>query len=133
MQYKSFTTNLSNLSRYRKDKEDLKLKLEALETAEQGVGAIDYSKIPGSPNPSQMALKRLELVDKVDALQTELYFLEIAIIQVESTLSRMPEDLQGMLIDIFAKGKTYREVGLKHGFSDNGFWHYLKRETERYL
>lgn len=133
MDYKSFTINLMNLNRYKKDADDLKLKLEALENIEEGVSGIDYTRIPTRGNPSQKALKRLDLVDKVDALREELYFIQIAIIQIEAILSRMPEELQTMLREKFIMGMTYSQLGEKYGYSDHGMWQMMKREAEKYL
>lgn len=133
MDYKTFTSNLSNLNRYKESEKALKIKLDALETIEQGVSGIDYTRIPTMGNPSQKALKRLEMIDKVESVREELYFVELAIIQIEAILSRMPEDLRKMLIEKFIDGKTYREIGEKYGYSDHGIWKWMRREAERYL
>ena len=53
--------------------------------------------------------------------------------QTEDILNRMPKTLREMLIEVFVYGKTYRAVGEKYGYSYNGAWHYIKRETEKFL
>ena len=73
------------------------------------------------------------MVDKVDELTRELYFLCLMIEETERVLNRMPDELKNMLEDIFIKGMTYRAVGEKYGYSDAGLWLMLKRETEKYL
>lgn len=133
MQYKIFIANLTNLERMKADIVRLKSKLEDLEYIESGVKGISYDKQPMGHNPSFAAIKRLDLVDKVDNLYRDINFLEMCVDQVESILSRMPEELADALKEIYIKGKTFRRVGMDHGYSDHGYWQYLKRETEKYL
>ena len=133
MDYRVFTSNLANLGKIRKDIEEVKSKLEVAEYEETGVKGVSYTKTPVSHNPSLTALKRLEMVDKVDELARELYFLCLMIEETERVLNKMPQELKNMLEDIFIKGMTYRAVGEKYGYSDAGLWMYVKRETEKYL
>lgn len=133
MDYRVFTSNLANLGKIRKDIESVKTKLEVAEYDETGVKGVSFDSMPLSHNPSVTALKRLEMVEKVDELTRELYFLCLMIEETERVLNRMPEDLKCMLEDIFIKGMTYRAVGEKYGYSDAGLWMFVKRETEKYL
>lgn len=133
MEYRVFTSNLAHLKEIRKSIESVKTRLDVKQYEESGVKGIDYTHIPTSHNPSVTALKRLDLIDEVDELTRELNCLLMLTEEIESLMSRMPEELQDMLNDIFIKGMTYKAVGLKYGYSGNGLWHYLKRETEKYL
>lgn len=71
--------------------------------------------------------------DKLDKIEKELKFTKLAIAQIEETLNRMPKTLREMLVEIYVDGKTFKKVGMIHGYSDNGLWHWLRRECERYL
>lgn len=133
MEYRVFTSNLAHLKDIRKSIETVKSRLEVKQYEESGVKGIDYTHIPSSHNPSVTALKRLELVDEVDELTRELNWLMLTVYETESVLNRLPEELKDMLVDVFVNGMTFKATGLKYGYSDNGLWHYLKRETERYL
>lgn len=133
MEYRVFTSNLAHLKDIRKSIETVKSRLEVKQYEESGVKGIDYTHTPTSHNPSVTALKRLDLVDEVDELTRELNWLMLTVYETESVLSRLPEELKDMLVDVFVNGMTFKATGLKYGYSDSGLWHYLKRETERYL
>lgn len=133
MEYRVFTSMLANRERIIKSIAELKVRLEVAEYNETGVKGISYTKTPMSHNPTLSALKRLELVDKVDDLKREINFLSQMIEETEIVLSRMPEELQNMLIEKFVHGKTYEEVGIKYGYSHTGIQYRIRTETERYL
>ena len=133
MEYRVFTSMLANRDRIIKSIAELKVRLEVAEYNETGVKGISYTKTPLSHNPTLSALKRLELVDKVDDLKREINFLSQMIEETEIVLSRMPEELQNMLIEKYVKGETYVSLGIKYGYSDNGMIYWLKKETEKYL
>ena len=65
--------------------------------------------------------------------KTKKQYIEDAIRFVESYQNRFPEDLWEMLYDKFVEGKTFKFIGMKHGYSTNGIWVMMKRETEKYL
>lgn len=133
MEYRVFTSNLANLEKYKRSLDRLKSDLDTLNYLESNVKGIDYTRIPTKGNPSVMAQKRLEQADKREELEREIDFTMMAITMTESILNRMPIELQGMLKDVFCYGMTYKSVGEKYGYSDNGLWHLLQRESEKYL
>ena len=133
MEYRVFTSMLANRERIIKSIAELKVRLEVLEYEETGVKGVSYTKAPISHNPSLSALKRLDLVDKVDDLKREINFLSQMIEETEIVLSRMPEELQTMLLEKFVKGMTYTELGNKYGYTNAGMLYVLKKETEKYL
>ena len=133
MDYKVFTSNLANLHRLKVTKENLEGELELIIYDLGGVKGIHYDSVMVKGNPSVIEEKRLELIDKYNEKEKELEFTKLAIMQTEETLNRMPQTLREMLIEVFVNGKTYRAVGEKYGYSYNGAWHYIKRETERFL
>lgn len=133
MDYRTFVMNLANLNRYKEDLSKVDLELEQIFYVLRGVKGVGYTDNGGSTNESQKALNWLSLDEKYNAKLKERDFICEAICQVESILERMPEDLSSALQEIYIKGKTFRRVGMDHGYSDHGYWQYLKRETERYL
>ena len=133
MDYKVFTSNLANLHRLKVTKENLEGELDLIIYDLGGVKGIHYDSVMVKGNPSVIEEKRHEMRDKLDKIEKELEFTKLAIMQTEETLNRMPKTLREMLIEVFVHGKTYRSVGEKYGYSYNGAWHYIKRETEKYL
>lgn len=133
MDYRTFVTNLSNLERYKKERRVLEEKIDLILYTMTGVKGINYSKVPTSYNPSLSESQRLELIERYNEKLKEHKFIVLAIDNIESTLKKMPQDLQLMLIDVFIYKKTYKAVGIKYGYSDAGLWAMLKRETEKYL
>jgi len=133
MDYKVFTSNLANLKRLKDSEESLKSQLDLILYDLGGVKGVHYDSVNIHGNPSVIEEKRLELYDKYNEKEKELEFTKLAIMQTEDVLNRMPKTLREMLIEVFVYGKTYRAVGEKYGYSYNGAWHYIKRETERYL
>ena len=133
MDYKVFTSNLANLHRLKVSKENLEAELDMIIYDLGGVKGVHYDSVMVHGNPSVIEEKRLELYDKYNEKEKELEFTKLAIAQTEDVLNRMPKTLREMLIEVFVYGKTYRAVGEKYGYSYNGAWHYIKRETERFL
>ena len=133
MTFETFTAGLSNLKEYKhtliKIESDLSLILYEM----TGVKGISYDKQPASYNPSLTEQKRLEMVERYNDKQKEYDFTLLSIQQIEKTLSRMPQDLQIMLSEKFINGMTYEEIAKIHGYSANGMWHFIRRETEKCL
>ena len=133
MDYRTFTTNLSNYKRYQEDLIKVNTDLEQIFYLLRGVKGVGYSDNSGTTNESQKALNWLTLDEKYNLKLREKEFIVQAISQVENILGRMPEDLREMLMKVYVDGWTFRKLGEKVGYSYNGMWQYLKRETEQYL
>lgn len=133
MDYKVFTSNLANLKRLKDSEESLKSQLDLILYDLGGVKGVHYDSVMVKGNPSVIEEKRLELYDKYNEKEKELEFTKLAIMQTEDVLNRMPKTLREMLVEIYVDGKTFKKVGMIHGYSDNGLWHWMKRETEKFL
>ena len=133
MDYKVFTSNLANLKRLKDSEESLKSQLDLILYDLGGVKGVHYDSVMVKGNPSVIEEKRLELYDKYNEKEKELEFTKLAIMQTEDVLNRMPKTLREMLVEIYVDGKTFKKVGMINGYSDNGLWHWLRRESERYL
>ena len=133
MNYKIFVANLTNLNRMKSEHKKMCSRLEDLIYLETGVKGISYDNIMVSHNPSLSALKRLDMVDKVDDLCREINWLGITIDEAEKTIKKMTKELQQMLKCKFQMGMSYEQVGLRFGYSKSGIQYRLMTETERYL
>lgn len=133
MNYRTFTTNLSNLERYRNDLHDVEIELDSIFYALRGVKGVGYTDNHGTTNNSQKALNWLSLDEKYNAKLKERDFIKDAIDQVESILTRMPEELREMLVKVYIEGWTFTRLGAEHGYSNHGMWQYMRRESEKYL
>ena len=133
MDYKTFTTDLSNYNenilRYQKAKDELEVILYDL----CGVRGVSYDSIMIHGNPSVKALNWLKQEDRYNEKEAELKRYETALVNVERAKKKIPMELWVMLTDKFVRGMTYTQVGMKYGYSGRGMWAYLRRETERYL
>ena len=133
MDYKTFTTDLSNYNenilRYQKAKDELEVILYDL----CGVRGVSYDSIMVHGNPSVKALNWLKQEDKYNEKEAELRRYETALVNVERAKKKIPKELWVMLTDKFVRGMTYTQVGMNYGYSGRGMWAYLRRETERYL
>lgn len=98
-----------------------------------GVSAVKYEKIPSSHNPEMSELNRLEQIEKYNFLLMQRQRYETAVKNIQVIKARLPEDLWTMLKEKFIDGMTYEQIGRKYGYTGQGFWKMLRRETEKYL
>lgn len=133
MDYRTFVTNLSNLERYKRDLQAVNGNLDTLLYILANVRGISYDQQGGSTNPSLKAQKWLDLDERYNLKLAEKEFIENAIKVIEDTLKQMPEELQNALVEVYCNGKTFREVCVEVGYTESGYWRYLKKETEKYL
>ena len=133
MDYKTWTYDLKMYQANKESINEARSRLDLILYALTGVKGVDYTKTPSTFNPSLSEEKRLDLIDRYNAVEVEIERYEMAIRNVEIVKKRLPKNLWLMLNDKFVNDLTYKQVGEKYGFSDSGLWHYLKRETERFL
>lgn len=133
MNYKVFTRHLRNLNDNRKALSDLAFELDNIMYDLQGVKGISYDEHHSSTNLALKEEKKLEMIEKYNRKVAEYDSTKDQINMVEGILTRMPEELQTMLNEVYIQNMTFRSVGLRHNYSDHGLWKMLKRETEKYL
>lgn len=133
MDYTIFVANLANLKRMKSEHRKLCSRYDDLIYQETGVKGVSYGNTLVSHNPSLSALKRLDMIDKVDELAREINFLVVSISQTEEILGRMPKTLRDMLHDKYVKGWTFDQVGDKYGYSHSGIQYRMQTEAEKYL
>lgn len=128
-----FIAMLKNKKMIDRSIDRLNSELEVLNHHETGVKGINYTITPSSTNVSLKALKRLEIIDRIEEIEKEIELLEMMNAKTNELLSMMPEDLQTMLLEKFIKGMTYEQMARKYNYSPAGVWMYLERETKKYL
>lgn len=133
MNYRTFTSNLALYRQHVKSLEEARSKLDLILYDMGGVKGVTFDNIPGTPNPLQNELKRLQMIEKYNEQLNEVKYYETAIKSVDEIRKRLPIELWDMLYEKFVLEMTYKSIGIKHGYSDYGIWNYMKRETERYL
>lgn len=133
MTFEVFTSGLSNLKEFKHSLTEIESDLSLILYEMTGVKGISYDKQPSSYNPSLTEEKRLEMVERYNEKQQEYDFTLLTIRTIEGQLQKMPQDLQIMLGEKFINGMTYEEIAKIHGYSANGMWHYIRRETEKWL
>ena len=133
MTYDVFKINLSNLKSYKQQAKILKGELEDLFYVMTGVKGVGFDNIPTSFNPHLAEIKRLDLIEKYDDKLREYNSMRMMVETIESTYKRIPKEIRDMLKDVYIDKMTFRKAAVKYNYSDCGFWHMLKRETEKYL
>jgi len=131
-----YDTLVYDLKRYEENKKkltDLKNKREQLFYIMTGVSGVQYDKQPGSTNPSQAELYKLQLIEEYNNLGIEIVRYEIAIQIVDQARKRIPANLWIMLKEKYIQGMTFDQIGKKYGYSGHGFWKYMRREVSKYL
>lgn len=133
MDYKTLATDMAE---YRENKKRLvkaKGELDVILYDLCGVRGVSYDSIMVHGNPTQKALNWLTTDEKFNDKENEIKRYESAIANVETMEKKIPKELWAMLYEKFIQGKTYEYMGIKYGYSNNGMWHWLKRETEKFL
>jgi len=133
MDYRTFTASLSGLKGYYKEIGKINSKQEDLLYIMSGVRGLSFDQVIVHGSPSLSEEKRLELIDKYNAMEEKKNTLRKMAAIVENTLDRMPKELQRMLSMKYIEGKSYEHISAIYGYSINGLWHHMKRETEKYL
>lgn len=131
MEYLTFKNEISNLRSYYKSLKELEEERERLFYELRGVKGIQYDKQPSSHNPELAESFRLELIEQINQLDTEIEFTSQTIKRYESNLNRLPGDIRSLVVLLFINGKTFKEVGEMTGYSDNGLHYQIKKEIEK--
>lgn len=133
MGFDDLAVNLRNYDKNKRSLTEAEKELDAILYELCGVKGISYDTIIVHGNPSQKALNWLKKDDRYNEVEKEISYYRSAIEMVDLARQKIPGRIWEMLIDIFVKGETYKAVGSRHGYSANGFWYHLRKETERYL
>jgi len=133
MKYKTFTRQLRCLNDNREELARLESSLEDFVYAMSGVKAIRYDMSAVHGNPSVSEEKRLDMIERYNAMLKEYETTEKNILLITSILMQMPTELRSLLEEVYVQGMSFSKVGKEHGYSDHGLWKMMKREAEKYL
>ena len=133
MDFQTFTTDLKNYKENEKRLKQAKFDLEQILYDLCNVKGISYDQVMVHGNPSQKALNWLKLEDRYNDKEAEVLRYETAMQNVDMARRRLPERLWSICYQKYVMGKTFRELGIRYGYSDHGMYQYLRRECERYL
>ena len=135
MKYELFVLQMKIYKNLKESKEDIEKEIDDLCYQYCGVKAIRYDKQIMNHNNSISDEIKLKLSEVLDEPQKELDIVNHAINQlkptIKSNLSKLPDDVRKATKLLFWEKKTYHEVGLILGYSDNGLWHKVRREIEK--
>lgn len=111
------------------------------------VKAIQYDKIPGTPNPHANEVRMLEFSEQIALVESEKKRIERLLKPLEKTVLNDLKRLDPFITDIVlyqyglkidgksillnGRPHTIREMGEVYHYSNNGMWQLLKREIEK--
>lgn len=104
---------LKSYSRYVRYKVELEDKIETLWYELSGVKAVQYDKLPATPNPSTISAKKLALIDKLDHYQSELTRVNMQIRYIDGVLDRLQKDEAELIRYVLIEGHTLIDAGKK--------------------
>ena len=133
MDYENFKSMMSNYAFNKRKLQEAKEELEVLFYEMTGVKGVAFDRMPSSFNPSVAESYRLDQVEKYNDRQKDIQYYQKCIAYVEQYSKRIPTDLWKLLYEKYVLGVTYQQLGERFGYSNNGMYHYLKREIEKYL
>lgn len=133
MDYENFKAMMTNYATNKRKLLEAKQELEVLFYEMTGVKGVAFDRMPGSHNPSAAEEGKLNQVEKYNDKLKDIQYYEKCIAYVEEYSKRIPTDLWKLLYEKYVLGITYEKLGERFGYSNNGMYHYLKREIEKYL
>lgn len=133
MKTDTFKKILGNYRNYLIDINTIKEEIDCLWYELSGVKAINYNKQPSSFNPSLSAMKKLELLDKLEDKQLELEVTQKSIILIERKLSKLSKEDKEVCVRILCDKESNEKVGMEKGYSHNAMWKKVRKALEKVL
>ena len=106
---RAFKNEMKNYRFYQNQVESLTEQENTIYHQLGGYKSPDPSKIPGSYNPN-MNIHKAELGDKLEAISRRKAAFQSKIDQLDEVLDQLPTEIRERIIDIYVKGKSYRDV-----------------------
>lgn len=131
MNWNIFKYQMSLLREYRYRIEDLLIEREDVFYEYYGVHGISFDRIPSSHSAEMEMLKREKFNQKIERIDMEINGYRQAIEEYESTLNRLPEDIQRMVERKFLGGITYYKLGQEFGYTPTGAMKHMQKEVEK--
>lgn len=123
---------IKNLRFYEKEIKRIKEQIDGIEYEEENVKGVLYSKQPGSTNPLEANLRRLELIEKKEEKEDELYEFCILINRIYRWLNRMETEERKLVEAVLVERKNYASVIKEKNISSKSLLsYYIDRAIEK--
>ena len=123
---------ISNLRSYEKEIKKIKEKIAVLEYHEANVKGVNYSKQPGSTNPLEISLHRLDMIEDIAILEEEERAFGILIRRIHRWLNRMEEKEKELVEAVLVERKKYGDVCKEKNISSTSLLnYYIDRAVEK--
>lgn len=123
---------ISNLRSYEKEIKKIKEKIAVLEYNEANVKGVNYSKQPGSTNPLEASLHRLDMIEDIAILEEEERAFGILIRRIHRWLNRMEEKEKELVEAVLVERKKYGDVCKEKNISSTSLLnYYIDRAIEK--
>ena len=111
---------IKNLRYYESELQRLKDKLMQIEYAEENVKGVNFSKQPGTTNPSVISQNRLSLIE--EKIKAELQVNEVLCLvnRILRWLNAMEKEDRMIVMDVLVDRKPYAQVCEEKGISSTG-------------
>lgn len=123
---------IKNLRFYEKEIKRIKEQIKGIEYEEENVKGVLYSKQPGSTNPLDANLRRLQLIEKKEEKEDELNEFRILVNRIYRWLNRMEEEERKLVEAVLVERKNYASVIKEKNISSKSLLsYYIDRAIEK--
>lgn len=123
---------ISNLRFYEKEIKRIKEKIALIEYNETNVKGINYSKQPGSTNPAEISLHRLEMIEDIAVLEEEEKAFSTLAKRIRRWLNRMEKEEKELVEAVLVERKKYVDVAKEKNISSTSLLnYYIDRAIEK--
>lgn len=89
---------------------NLKNRIELINYEVQGVGAIEYTDMPGPTGCKKTSYRNEKLLDEKNKLLKSLEYKNKFVSYIDAALNKLPELDKNLLIECYAKDKIYKST-----------------------
>ena len=112
-----------NLPKYEAEIKRLKEKIKELVYEEENVKGVSFDRQPGTTNPSILAEKRLDMIEKIVRIEEEIHELETLCNRAKRVLNAMEKEDRDLVREVLIERKSYREVCEEKNISSTSVLH----------
>lgn len=114
---------IRNLPLYEAEIKRLKEKREELIYHEENVKGVSFDRQPGTTNPSVLAEKRLDMIEKIVRIEEEIQELKLLVNRIKRVLNAMEKEDRSLVREVLIEKKSYREVCEEKNISSTSVLH----------
>lgn len=123
---------IRNLRFYQSEIKRIKERIEQIEYDEANVKGVLYSKQPGSTNPLEANLRRLDLIEKKEELEEQVYEFCILMNRIYRILNAMEQEERDLVEAVLIEKRKYSEVAKEKNISSTSLLnYYIDRAIEK--